>query len=72
MILATILYLKITFGVLPFLGRALRNYKNTLVRYLSHGHPLKHPTGFYFYNIRVTDVIFKITHFFYIRVFELE
>jgi hypothetical protein len=44
-------FLEITFGVLPFLGRTLRNYKNTHVRYLSHGHPLKHTTGFYFYNV---------------------
>jgi hypothetical protein len=43
---------RITFAALSFLGRVLRNYKNTPVRDLSHGHPLKHPTGFYFYNVR--------------------
>jgi hypothetical protein len=56
-IIIHVLWKKITFGALSFLGRALRNYKNTFVRYLSHGHPLKYLIGFYFY----------ITHFFYIR-----
>jgi hypothetical protein len=47
-----LIFLEITFDALPFLGHALRNYKNTPVCYLSHRHPLKHPTRFYFYNVR--------------------
>jgi hypothetical protein len=42
---------RITFVALPFLERALRNYKITPIRDLSHRRPLKHSIDFYFYNV---------------------
>jgi hypothetical protein len=60
-------YKRIIFAALLFLGRVLRNYKNTLVRNLSHEHPLKHPTRFYFYNVHYLRYRRPFSKFLYIR-----
>jgi hypothetical protein len=44
--------MRINFAALPFWGALYEITKIPLVRDLSDGHPLKHPTEFYFYNVR--------------------
>jgi hypothetical protein len=44
--------MRLTFATLPFYSRALQIYQNTLVRFLSSGHPSKTSYQIYFYNIR--------------------
>jgi hypothetical protein len=43
--------MRLTFATLPFYSRALQIYQNTLVRFLSSGHPSKTPYQIYFYNV---------------------